>query len=55
MHEDGYYLKDWLALLRFSRRAEILPRSTDQDRDGEVLRNSYKLTHHSVQVSSPMG
>jgi hypothetical protein len=55
MHEDGYYLKDWLALLRFSRRAEILPRSTYHDRDREVLRNSCalwvrKLTHHAVQA-----
>ena len=54
MHEDRYYLKDGLALLRFSRGAEILPRSTYHDRDREVLRNSCllwvcKLTHHSVQ------
>ena len=60
MHEDGYYLKDRLTLLRFSRRAEILPWSTYHDRDRELLRNSCllwvcKLTHHSVQVPSPTG
>jgi hypothetical protein len=60
MHEDGYYLEDRLTLLRISRGAEILPRSTYHDRDREVLRNScllwvYKLTHHSVQVPSHTG
>ena len=60
MHEDRYYLKDRLTLLRFSRGAEILPRSTYHDRDREVLRNSCllwvcKLTHHSVQDPSPTG
>src|SRR6266478_3956457 len=58
MHEDGYYLKDRLTLLRFSRRAEILPWSTYHDRDREVLRNSCvllvcQLTHHPVQLPSP--
>src|SRR5882762_6785881 len=58
MHEDRYYLKDRLALLRISRGAEILPRSTYHDRDRELLRNSCllwvcKLTHHSVKSPRP--
>jgi hypothetical protein len=58
MHEDRYYLKDRLTLLRFSRGAEILPRSTYHDRDREVLGNSCslwvcKLTHHPFKSPRP--
>ena len=59
MHEDRYYLKDRLALLRISRGAEILPRSTYHDRQRSVAKFMPSVGMQAdpppVQVPSPTG